>query len=77
MLVGRGCWWILTRLSPVYLSTACLHGLHGYCVAPTVTRDGEWKVVGPSYSSNEGEPKKPAECKFCPADCICTCHRVA
>lgn len=58
----------------VYLSTACLHGEHGYCQAPTVTRDGEWEAVGPSYTSHRNAPKTPAQCKFCPARCVCDCH---
>lgn len=58
----------------IYLSTACLHGEHGYCVAPTVTRNGRWSTIGPSYSANPGDPKRPATCKFCNADCICFCH---
>jgi hypothetical protein len=57
-----------------YLSTACLHGHHGYCAAPTVTRDGEWATVGPSYSSLRDDPKIPARCKFCDANCRCACH---
>jgi hypothetical protein len=75
--------WLLKLLSlrhgtHYYLSTACLHGGdgHGYCNAPTVTRDGEWEAVGPSYSSNQDEPKRPAECKFCSAPCRCRCHKV-
>lgn len=60
-----------------YLSTACLHGGdgHRYCVAPTVTRDGDWSVIGPSYSSARDEPKSPARCKFCSARCRCPCHQ--
>ncbi len=41
-----------------YLSTGCLHGEHGYC-------KGETGAVG---------AKRPAECKFCGARCICDCH---
>lgn len=44
----------------VYLSTACLHGQHTYCQAK----------IG-----NQGE-KQPGTCKFCPAQCICECHRL-
>lgn len=58
-----------------YLSTACRHECHDYCAAPTVSRDGTWQTIGPSYSSRRDEPKKPAECKFCVARCICGCHR--
>jgi hypothetical protein len=57
-----------------YLSTACLHGHHDYCAAPTVSREGGWQVIGPSYSSKPGEAKTPAQCKFCDARCICPCH---
>lgn len=42
-----------------YLSTACLHGDHGYCAAK-VGAQGE---------------KRPAQCKFCEARCLCSCHR--
>lgn len=42
----------------VYLSTACLHGEHGYCQA----------VTGRCGS------KTPAVCKFCSAPCVCRCH---
>lgn len=42
-----------------YLSTGCLHGRHDYCQAPT-------GAVG---------VKAPAKCKFCNAQCKCTCHR--
>lgn len=57
-----------------YLSTACLHGEHGYCVAPKVSRDGTWEVLAPSYSSERNAPKLPARCKFCHAPCLCSCH---
>ena len=43
----------------IYLSTACLHGNHGYCAA----------MVG-----QQGE-KRSAQCKFCPAQCVCSCHK--
>ncbi|MFD7868029.1 hypothetical protein [Streptomyces sp. NPDC059783] len=42
----------------VYLSTGCLHGQHGYCQ---------------SMTGQQGR-KRPAECKFCQARCICPCH---
>lgn len=42
----------------VYLSTSCLHNEHGYC-------QSERGVTG---------DKTPAQCKFCAAPCICTCH---
>ncbi|MEW2070049.1 hypothetical protein [Streptomyces sp. NPDC007346] len=41
-----------------YLATSCLHGEHGYC-------QGATGKVG---------AKKPASCKWCPADCQCGCH---
>jgi hypothetical protein len=44
-----------------YLSTACLHGHHTYCQSPV--RD-------------DGGSKRPAECKFCDAKCVCDCHEV-
>lgn len=44
-----------------YLSTACFHGLHSYCEAMT----GMQGI------------KRPAQCKFCPAGCVCQCHRIA
>lgn len=50
----------MTTATHVYLSTACLHGEHGYCGC---------QVTG------DGKPKKPAECKFCDARCICECHQ--
>lgn len=57
-----------------YTSTACLHGRHDYCAAPTVSRDGTWQTVGPSYSALLGEAKTPASCKFCSAPCECPRH---
>lgn len=41
-----------------YYSTGCRHGRHTYC-------QGEAGQAG---------AKKPAECKFCGAKCICWCH---
>jgi len=41
-----------------YLSTGCLHEEHAYC-------QGTQGAVG---------AKRPAECKFCSAPCVCTCH---
>lgn len=71
--------WLARRVATfagahVYLSTACLHGRHDYCNAPTVTRDGQWAVLDPSYSSERDATKAPAACKFCKAPCICRCH---
>lgn len=45
----------------VYLSTSCLHGEHVYCQAA---------------AGQAGTAKKPAQCKFCAAACICECHRL-
>lgn len=58
----------------VYTSTACIHQMHDYCVAPVVNRDGSWEIIGPSYSANLGELKRPATCKFCDSQCECECH---
>lgn len=41
-----------------YLSTACLHGEHGYCQSST-------GLAG---------AKRPARCKWCDVRCICSCH---
>jgi len=41
-----------------YLSTGCLHGEHGYCQSNT---------------GSQGQ-KIPAQCKFCQAPCVCSCH---
>lgn len=41
----------------VYLSTACLHGVHDYCRS--------------EQSRCDGHPKAPGRCKFCPAVCLC------
>lgn len=50
-----------------YLSTSCFHAaepgreeLHDYCQ----NRNGQ------------AGPKKPGECKFCEAKCVCRCHQV-
>lgn len=43
----------------VYLSTGCLHGRHAYC---------KWEV-------GKLGPKRPAQCKFCAAPCVCPCHK--
>lgn len=42
-----------------YLSTACLHGEHGYC-------QGAARLAGGS--------KSPGCCTFCGAPCRCSCH---
>lgn len=44
-----------------YLSTGCLHDDHRYCQAMT---------------GQQGE-KRPGQCKFCGAPCICPCHAPA
>ena len=41
-----------------YLSTACYHEKHDYCAAMT---------------GYQGE-KRPSQCKFCDARCVCVCH---
>ncbi len=41
-----------------YLSTGCFHGQHSYCNAMTGMQGA----------------KRPAQCKFCDAKCICQCH---
>lgn len=41
-----------------YLSTGCLHGEHAYCQGKT----------------GQAGAKKPAQCKFCGAACVCPCH---
>lgn len=56
--------WLLRALTGrrghLYLSTSCLHGRHDYCAAPA--------------RADDGCPKSPAKCKFCPAPCVCRCH---
>jgi hypothetical protein len=44
-----------------YLSTACLHGLHGYCQASA--REGKLADGGRVLVE-----KRPASCKFCGMD---------
>lgn len=41
-----------------YLSTACLHGEHGYC----------------QHHTGLSGAKTPGVCKFCAAPCVCPCH---
>lgn len=43
-----------------YLSTGCLHGRHDYCNS----------MLG--YQGS----KRPGQCKFCGAQCICKCHQI-
>jgi hypothetical protein len=50
--------WIRHPGRHTYLSTGCRHDQHGYCS----NVDG---IAG---------LKKPAQCKFCQAPCICPCH---
>lgn len=45
----------------VYLSTACLHGEHGYC----------------QHHTGLSGAKTPGVCKFCAAPCVCECHQAA
>lgn len=47
----------------VYLSTSCQHGQHDYCASATGS-NGQTEWV-----------KRPGRCKFCPALCVCSCHR--
>lgn len=42
-----------------YLSTGCFHNDHNYCQSNT---------------GSNGD-KVPAQCKFCAAPCVCSCHR--
>ena len=42
----------------VYLSTACFHEFHEYCKSMT------------GYQGS----KRPGKCKFCNAQCVCSCH---
>lgn len=42
-----------------YVSTACQHDHHEYCASDT---------------RQDGFPKTPAKCKWCPATCLCGCH---
>lgn len=42
-----------------YLSTGCLHGEHDYCKA----------------MEGRAGAKRPAQCKFCAAPCVCPCHK--
>lgn len=73
-MIDRLIAWLAQLGGHRYLSTACLHGDCAYCVAPTVTREGKWERLGPSYSADEGEAKTPATCKFCDAPCRHHCH---
>lgn len=41
-----------------YLSTGCLHGEHDYCRGMTGMQGA----------------KRPGQCKFCDARCVCPCH---
>lgn len=43
----------------IYLSTSCFHEKHDYC----------------KNAEGQAGPKKPGECKFCTAQCMCPCHR--
>ena len=50
--------WGVLRGQHVYWSTGCFHGKHDYCASMT----------------GQAGSKRPAECKFCQAACICWCH---
>lgn len=55
--------WVLQPHEPGthrYLSTSCYHARHERCAAPVRPEDGAAKL--------------PAQCKFCTARCVCTCH---
>lgn len=55
-------WWRVSRmeaLGHVYLATSCQHGKHDYC----------------KNTKGQAGPKRPAECKFCEAPCVCPCHQ--
>lgn len=56
---AHGAW--KARRDHRYLSTSCLHSKHDYCKKQITTADGTKKI--------------PAQCKFCQAPCICTCHQ--
>lgn len=47
-----------------YLSTACLHLDHGYCQSA----EG-YDAAGDPFA------RRPSQCKFCAAPCVCSCHR--
>lgn len=47
-----------TRATHQYLSTGCLHDKHDYCQSMT----------------GHAGAKRPAQCKFCDAKCVCWCH---
>jgi len=70
---------LLAQGEHYYLSTACLHGKHDYCVAAIVT-DENFVALSTEETvsfATVGRRKKPSECKFCDAKCICPCHRPA
>lgn len=52
-------WSEVQKKSHVYLSTSCFHGQHHYC----------------ANIGGVASPKVPATCKFCPAECVCNCHK--
>lgn len=45
-------------LDHTYLSTSCFHDEHDYCKSMT------------GYNGR----KRPSQCKFCGAKCVCWCH---
>lgn len=65
--------------SHTYLSTSCLHAQQA--------EQGEDGIFDPHHAAelhaycqnHQGQAglKKPGECKFCAAKCICPCHQEA
>lgn len=53
--------WIRHPRRHTYLSTGCRHGHHDYCQAMT----------------GHAGTKRPGQCKFCTAPCLCSCHQSA
>ena len=57
----------------IYLSTSCLHGEHDYCKSAIV------QELVPHWADDDSEiltrRKRPSECKFCAAPCVCKCHK--
>lgn len=60
-------YWVLTAWQRLighrwYFSTSCRHKRHKHCRCRTGVT---------------GDPKTPGTCKWCPARCICPCHKEA
>ncbi|MDQ0809877.1 hypothetical protein QFZ63_001591 [Streptomyces sp. B3I7] len=53
----------------LYLSTGCLHGDQGL-------PDGRTGHEYCQSATGKGGAKRPAQCKFCAAPCICACHHL-